>query len=57
MTPSCCLGRRARVVHPILIGGNGPKKTLPLVRAKYADEWNAVYTSTLASYKERRALC
>jgi F420-dependent oxidoreductase-like protein len=27
---------------PILIGGNGPKLTLPLV-AKYADEWNAVY--------------
>lgn len=27
---------------PILIGGNGPKKTLPLV-AKYADEWNAVF--------------
>lgn len=27
---------------PILIGGNGPKKTLPMV-AKYADEWNAVH--------------
>ena len=27
---------------PILIGGNGPKLTLPLV-AKYATEWNAVY--------------
>ena len=27
---------------PILIGGNGPKRTLPLV-AKYASEWNAVY--------------
>jgi F420-dependent oxidoreductase-like protein len=27
---------------PILIGGNGPKRTLPLV-AKFADEWNAVY--------------
>lgn len=27
---------------PILIGGNGPKRTLPLV-AQYADEWNAVY--------------
>lgn len=25
---------------PIVIGGNGPKRTLPLV-AKYADEWNA----------------
>ena len=29
---------------PILIGGNGPKKTLPLA-AKYADEWNAVYVA------------
>lgn len=29
---------------PILIGGNGMNKTLPLV-AKYADEWNAVYLS------------
>lgn len=27
---------------PLLIGGNGPKRTLPLV-ARYADEWNAVY--------------
>jgi len=27
---------------PILIGGNGPKRTLPLV-AQYADEWNGVY--------------
>ncbi len=27
---------------PILIGGNGPKRTLPLV-VKYAQEWNAVY--------------
>ncbi|MCP5095702.1 MAG: LLM class F420-dependent oxidoreductase, partial [Chloroflexi bacterium] len=27
---------------PILIGGNGPRRTLPLV-AKYATEWNAVY--------------
>ncbi len=27
---------------PILIGGNGPKYTLPLV-VKYASEWNAVY--------------
>lgn len=27
---------------PILIGGNGPQRTLPLV-ARYADEWNAVF--------------
>ena len=33
---------------PITIGGNGPKRTLPLV-AKYADEWNAVYP-LLADY-------
>jgi len=28
----------------ILIGGNGPKRTLPLA-AQYADEWNGVYLS------------
>lgn len=27
---------------PLVIGGNGPRRTLPLA-AKYADEWNAVY--------------
>ncbi len=27
---------------PILIGGNGPKRTLPLV-ARFADEWNGVF--------------
>ena len=27
---------------PLLIGGNGPIRTLPLV-AKYADEWNGVF--------------
>lgn len=27
---------------PIVIGGNGPKRTLPLA-AHYADEWNAVF--------------
>ena len=39
---------------PILIGGNGPKRTLPLV-AKYAQEWNAVYISP-ADVKERNVL-
>jgi F420-dependent oxidoreductase-like protein len=29
---------------PVLIGGNGPKRTLPLV-AHYATEWNAVYVT------------
>lgn len=27
---------------PLVIGGNGPRRTLPLA-ARYADEWNAVY--------------
>lgn len=39
---------------PILIGGNGRKKTLPLV-AKYADEWNGVFL-TPQGYRERMAL-
>jgi alkanesulfonate monooxygenase SsuD/methylene tetrahydromethanopterin reductase-like flavin-dependent oxidoreductase (luciferase family) len=30
---------------PVLIGGNGKKRTLPLA-ARYADEWNAVFTTT-----------
>lgn len=29
---------------PIVIGGNGPKRTLPLV-ARFADEWNAVFVT------------
>jgi F420-dependent oxidoreductase-like protein len=37
---------------PVLIGGNGPKYTLPLA-AKYADEWNAVYVNA-AAYKMLR---
>ena len=36
---------------PILIGGNGPKRTLPLA-ARYAQEWNGVYI-TPKQYAER----
>lgn len=36
---------------PILIGGNGMKKTLPLV-ARFADEWNGVYL-TPSDYRQR----
>lgn len=36
---------------PIVIGGNGPRRTLPLV-ARYADEWNGVGLSA-ADYRER----
>ena len=36
---------------PIIIGGNGPKRTLPLV-AKYADEWNATSLS-MEDYRDR----
>jgi F420-dependent oxidoreductase-like protein len=35
---------------PIVIGGSGPKRTLPLV-AKYADEWNGMGNPTLWSEK------
>lgn len=39
---------------PIVLGGNGPRRTLPLV-AKYADEWNAVFLDA-AGIAERNAM-
>ena len=33
---------RPKCRTPIIIGGNGPRRTLPLA-ARYADEWNGVY--------------
>ncbi|MDX2160385.1 MAG: TIGR03560 family F420-dependent LLM class oxidoreductase [bacterium] len=39
---------------PILIGGNGPTRTLPLA-ARYADEWNGVFISP-ETFKERNEL-
>lgn len=39
---------------PIVIGGNGPRRTVPLA-ARFADEWNAVYISR-DNFRERNAL-
>lgn len=39
---------------PILIGGNGPKRTIPLV-ARYAQEWNSIMLP-VDTFKERNAL-
>lgn len=50
---SATLLPRPKRCTPILIGGNGPKRTLPLA-ARYASEWNAVYCN-LDLYRERMA--
>lgn len=48
------LPRPARPGGPrLLIGGNGPKRTMPLA-ARYAAEWNAVYLP-VPTWKERTA--
>ncbi|MFN8531492.1 MAG: TIGR03560 family F420-dependent LLM class oxidoreductase [Anaerolineae bacterium] len=39
---------------PILVGGNGPTRTLPLA-ARFADEWNGVFIPP-QTYKERNEL-
>lgn len=39
---------------PLLIGGNGPKRSLPLA-AKFADEWNGVYVDP-DTYRARNKL-
>lgn len=39
---------------PIVVGGNGPRRTLPLA-ARFADEWNGVYLAADA-FRERNAL-
>lgn len=50
LTDARMMPRRSEPMK-ILVGGNGPKKTLPLA-AQYADEWNAVYAD-FDMYRER----
>jgi alkanesulfonate monooxygenase SsuD/methylene tetrahydromethanopterin reductase-like flavin-dependent oxidoreductase (luciferase family) len=45
---------RPQRATPIMVGGNGPKRTLPLV-ARYADIWNCSLP-TLDVFKQRSAL-
>lgn len=47
-----CLPKPAAGRPPILIGGGGEQRTLPLA-ARYADEWNGV-TMTLEVYQHKR---
>lgn len=43
LADAVCAPRPVQDRLPLLIGGSGPKKTLPLV-ARYADQWNAYGT-------------
>ena len=43
MTDAVCEPRPVQAHLPILIGGSGPRKTIPMV-ARYADIWNAYGT-------------
>ncbi len=45
-----CRGRTGEM--PILIGGNGPRRTLPLA-ARFGQEWNGVYLN-IEKYRERQ---
>jgi F420-dependent oxidoreductase-like protein len=51
MRDAICEPRPIQAKVPILIGGSGPKKTLPLV-ARYADLWNAYGTAEALAAKD-----
>ncbi len=48
--PACCPGRGVLAGQPIMIGGNGPQRVLPLA-ARYADEWNSIFR-TVTQYEQ-----
>ncbi|MFQ5934002.1 MAG: LLM class F420-dependent oxidoreductase, partial [Dehalococcoidia bacterium] len=51
-----CHPKPAQSPHPpIIVGGNGKRRTLPLA-AKYANEWNGTSHQTPDEYRERREL-